>query len=91
MSNEWRTVERKQIRMPIQQSDGTKELVKEILATPLGDRSYKRPQKEPEWECTFCNTPNFATRFRCRDCAKPRNTGRAGSTATPAGKAKGSG
>ena len=41
MSNECITVVRKKLRKPIQQSDGTKELVKEILATLLAGRSYK--------------------------------------------------
>ena len=47
MSTEWRTVERNKCRKPNQQDNGTKELVKEILATLLSDRSYTNTQKEP--------------------------------------------
>ena len=41
--------------------------------------------------CKNCDTSNFATRFKCRDCTKPRHTGRAGSTANPPGKGKSKG
>ena len=45
MSNEWKTVKRNKFRKTIQQSDGTKELVKEILASLLAYRSYTEPHK----------------------------------------------
>ena len=41
MSNEWMTVERNKFRKPTQEGDGTKELVKEILASLVADQSYK--------------------------------------------------
>ena len=91
MSNEWVPVERKKFRKPSQQSDTSKTLAQEMLCALLANPTFKPQAKELEWTRTNCDITNVATRFRCRECAKPRNTGRAGTSATPSGKDKGKG
>ena len=59
-------------------------------------RCWQTPRSSPRrrsWSgrAPHCDITKFATRFRCRECAKPRNTGRAGTSATPSGNDKGKG
>ena len=75
MSSEWTTVTRKQNKRKPQDANSGN-LVKEILAALLSSRAYQPKEREPEWKCKACGFSNFATRFKCRDCLKPRQNGK---------------
>ena len=68
------TRKQNKFRKPQDASSGN--LVKEILTALLSSRAYQPKAREPEWKCKNCGFSNFATRFKCRDCLKPRQTGK---------------
>ena len=83
MSAEWKTVERKKSRATKHHNITSDVLVKEILSALLANRAYKPQAREPEWKCKNCEFSNFATRYKCRACLKPRQTGRATNAGIP--------